>query len=456
MQPASVRAPGVGNRSSNGLRAVVEVLAVVCLWLTAFPLPAAAQDEDEPVTLSAIREAREDDLGREELTEVLVALGPTVMQELLLCFEPSWLDDWKLSRGERAAVRACLEQHRPKLVIRAIDTLAQARPSLRASREYLRIIGHLGQWQELSVCVALMGDSPETMNSNNPLFKEFTSSIRRVLARGDVDEYGLARLVRETPAVLIPQIVDALDVLEPDCRCLVLAELLGARQWLPEVLEAAGQTLRQTRRSEATEPLAVELLSVLKDDVFVLENWSIAKLTIESLAHTQRASLIPDLLEFCAHWIDDIPKVERLVCQTVERLAKRRMRRTLESWEDWLEAERNWYHQQGQRQIEDLSETGSRDFAITLRGLMLHSMYADEIGPQLMDLVDSTNPMKQRLACLALAQIAHYEAVPRLVDVLFQEDDESVVATAHQSLKRLTRRDYAPDSDRWIEEFANR
>ncbi len=123
-----------------------------------------------------------------------------------------------------------------------------------------------------------------------------------------------------------------------------------------------------------------------------------------------------------------------------------------QDWRAWLEAERGWWRDTGKAQTDSLAQGDTTRLSQTLREAQKHPLARHAMVDALLQALDDLEPGAKQLACASLAQLGARQAVPSLIELLF-ESDPLVRAAAWNALCRLTGESLPAEPRLW-EEYA--
>jgi HEAT repeat protein len=149
---------------------------------------------------------------------------------------------------------------------------------------------------------------------------------------------------------------------------------------------------------------------------------------------------------------DADPRVARAARWALEECTGERRAATFEDWQAWLEAEREWWRQEGRPRVEGLRAGDAAELTQVLRDALRHPFARLATAEALAELLPALEPGAQAVACATLAQLRAKSAVPALIELLSRGEPE-VRDSAWKALCRLTGAELAPEPRVW-EEFA--
>jgi hypothetical protein len=110
---------------------------------------------------------------------------------------------------------------------------------------------------------------------------------------------------------------------------------------------------------------------------------------------------------------------------------------TREEWQAWLEGERSWWKHSGRARLDALTQGDTTQLAPAVRDALKHPLARQPLADGLLVILSGLEPGAKSMACATLAQLGARQAVPALVELLF-EPDPLVRAAAWNALQRLT------------------
>jgi hypothetical protein len=123
-----------------------------------------------------------------------------------------------------------------------------------------------------------------------------------------------------------------------------------------------------------------------------------------------------------------------------------------EAWRAWLEAERTWWRDHGKPAAERLAQGDTSKLAATLRDAQKHPLAREAVVDGLLAVLTGLEDGTKPLACASLAQLGARQAVPALIELLFEQSAE-VRAAAWKALRTLTGQDLPAEPRLW-EDYA--
>ena len=123
-----------------------------------------------------------------------------------------------------------------------------------------------------------------------------------------------------------------------------------------------------------------------------------------------------------------------------------------EQWDAWLEAERTWWRDEGKTHVANLAAGDTTRLSQTLRDALKHPLARQPVVDALLATIADLGPDAKVMACATLAELRALDAVPGLVELLF-ENDARVHAAAWNALRALTGEDLPAEPRLW-EEYA--
>jgi HEAT repeat protein len=149
---------------------------------------------------------------------------------------------------------------------------------------------------------------------------------------------------------------------------------------------------------------------------------------------------------------DPDPIVARSAQWSLCQISGRSDLRTGDEWKRWLQAEQQWWKEQGPALVQRLREDDRVGLADVLRTLALHPMAYGPAGEALIDALPNLAPERQATVCATLGQLSVSAAVPALIDLLF-DGMPAARQAAWQALRAITGRDLPIEPRLW-EEYA--
>jgi HEAT repeat protein/PBS lyase HEAT-like repeat-containing protein len=171
-------------------------------------------------------------------------------------------------------------------------------------------------------------------------------------------------------------------------------------------------------------------------------------LAAQALGRTRDAQSVPSLIA-C---LEGGGGLARAAQWSLREITGATRPRTTVEWQAWLQAEQDWWKEQGTAKLEALDPAAPEGFSAALRALMAHPLGRDNVADALSTDLGALEPTAQSIACDALGRLGARRAVPMLIELLFSKD-ESVRAAAWRALRTLTGADLPAEPRLW-EEYA--
>lgn len=121
-------------------------------------------------------------------------------------------------------------------------------------------------------------------------------------------------------------------------------------------------------------------------------------------------------------------------------------------WRAWLENERAWWRDTGKAQTERLAQGDTSKLPQALREAVKHPLARQAMVDALLGVLDGLEPSAKQLVSASLAQLGARQAVPSLIELLFERDPD-VRKAAWNALRRLTGENLPAEPRLW-EEYA--
>ena len=328
-------------------------------------------------------------------------------------------------------VRACLRAH------------ASERPDRSVRVAALNVLGRQASSGGLALFFELLaesGDELEMRAVRAPASAALASILR-------ADAQAARALEGRLLAAPVPEQRLACEALAASGRaesCALLTKLIGRDAELDlAVLEALAQLTERYPWRTKEETLALLRATLEHGDARVRAAGA------RALGRVRDAKAAPTLI---ARLGDADPEVVGAAQWALRESTGQTRPAAREQWDAWLEAERTWWRDEGKTHVANLAAGDTTRLSQTLRDALKHPLARQPVVDALLATIADLGPDAKVMACATLAELRALDAVPGLVELLF-ENDARVHAAAWNALRALTGEDLPAEPRLW-EEYA--
>ena len=364
-------------------------------------------------------------LGRDRLEPVFDALAHGFL-------ETDARRDRATSQERDALLGDLGRMQRSRLLHFAQGELLEDSPASRDAA--LRVLGVYGRSQHLQPMIDAVVDG------DRGLLRTFEDSVGELLRRED----GAVTRVRwgwgDAPEDVRSALLWALGQSAQPAAVDLLIEFLAWDEEDPSAVVACIDRLVSTEGVEISDELAPSLRKLLAE-----EDSEVLKATCLALGRLFDSASVEPMIELLEH---EDRGVRGNAHWSLQRITGKRFSEQPGPWRRWHGAELRWFEESGRQVVARLRASRRELAAAALQDVQRHPLFEAEFRRETIGALAHPAPEVRELACRVVATFEGRDALPSLVELLWDRS-EPVTVAAHQALKRVTNLDLEPDPSLW-------
>lgn len=345
-------------------------------------------------------------------------------------------DPGRIPAAAAAGLRQCSER-------RVVRGLLEWLEEDRAPGEVLsvvRLIGEIGATSAVDLVLDLASLFGRAQLRSHPVRRVFTTALGRLLDEDALSLQTIQDDVGDYNIDVLELLADALERAdEPDSLFLVV-QLFGFDRRLDVRLIAVAGSIASRYPWRVQFDIKPFLRRQLDS-----HDGALREAAVHSLAKLGDPESFPRFTELLD---DNDPKIQRAASWALKELTGNHLQRHREAWNSWYDAELERFAvnlEACDRKLDDSRAAVALD---AMRLLGQHKLFRHEVVTIIAEALRHPEPEIIVTACQTLARLESCEAVPHLVDVLFDRD-EGVRQAACQALRALTGKTLPADPESW-------
>lgn len=414
---------------------------VLLLLLVTAPV-AGAQLRDR-VIRRALAGLSDPERAPESVAFELAGFGPGVAPALLEAVDGGLVETDGTSRPPTLLERRILLQALGRLgrdVVRPLVERERIGEQGFSKTTRLAALGEVGEASDLDRAVAIATPATPREALEPGVADELRTTCERILRRDPAGCGRLRSLVQGSRAELTRSMLEGATATGTREALGLLAGLLGLFPELdPFLLENVAAVGRRVHR-----PIDPDVLEDVRHYLWESDA-TLRRDAVFAVGALRDEDAIGRLVRLCR----EEPSATPVFCEALGEITGLRFGDQVERWRTWYEKEKAWQRDDAPRLFADLRNSDVAAVGRALNELAQRRIFRREISDAVEPLIDRPEPAIRRRACMTLARTGSRAQVPRLVELLDDEDD-SVVRAAHAALVSLTDRDLPPTREDWV------
>lgn len=303
----------------------------------------------------------------------------------------------------------------------------------------LAALGEIGEASDLDRAVAIATPAGAREALEPGVADELRTTCERILRRDPGGCRRLRSLVAGSRVELARSMLEGAAATGTREALELLAGLLGLFPELdPFLLESVAAVGRRVHR-----PIDADVLEDVRHYLWESDA-TLRRDAVFAAGALRDEDAIARLVRLCL----EEPAATPVFCAALGEITGLGFGTQVDRWRTWYEKEKAWQRDEAPRLFATLQDGEVAAVGRALNELVQRRIFRREIADAVEPLLDRPEPAIRRRACMTLARTGSRAQLPRLVDLLDDEDD-SVVRAAHAALVSLTDRDLPPTRDVW-------
>lgn len=398
-----------------------------------------------------------DQRSREDVVEQLVRMGPGAIPELFHTYTGENIEKL-LGSGEFVAERwwcapdefgelslEALGEMPPKPLLSFLKKQTNKDTAVEIRLSAMRVLGELGSAEGLPLLFQTASkEGPKAMRYRS-VASTFEDALGEILSSDDQSFAILEGRIDELDAQLLALAIESTRKADRPEGVEFLLSILGRDAALDiAVLEASAELARRFPWRVSTDPRRP-----IRDRLDAKD----PQVRRAAVIATGRIRDTEAFLELIGMLEDPDYNVTRAVTWSLRHMSGQTKLDTVEEWTRWRELEATWWSTEGARLRNELRAEDPRRVTAAANALSQRTFYRDEVVLDICEVLPQQVPVAVTQLCSVLTRLDSSNAVPTLVDLLFDKNAR-VRNSAGNALKAITGRSLPAEPWIW-EKYAN-
>ena len=292
----------------------------------------------------------------------------------------------------------------------------------------VRVVGKVGLGQDLP----LLAEMSQRVDGGAPTRQDraaFEQALARILER---DPEGIGYAERAFDSLhdgLIAPLIEAVAGVANNDAIHVLASRLGRQPAADPLLLVHVGRLGGRLHS----PFHATVLEAVRKYLRT-SNYELVLIAAHTVGQLEDTAAVPVLIELLD---DPMPAIPPKAAEVLRSLTREQIGVSPSRWSAWYAAEAEWWSQEARGQLDEFKYGEAGEVSELLMKVSRHRLYRHEIAEAVSEMLNRNESELVFLACSTLGYLESWTAVPALVAVI-EDPDEQVRTSAARALHLIT------------------